>query len=395
MEVTVWMLGKDALCRNRKRDLRQFIQRFCPDLDKTRIKFFRQSLWGILSSGSLTVSQWLRWITDGCHDPFYRHKRLLNQLKSKDWDHTTVLNSYLQQWAMSIEPDTPLIIDLTDLPRPRGRKLPHIALVRDGSEDRLHYGYWCLEIYADWGQGRIAPLLLDPYSVEAPDVYSENARILAGVDRVLSATGGNGVLVMDAGADRDHLLIPWIDDRRRFVVRLKGDRHLLLDNGSLVPALTLAEQLLQAAQDHKRAWCKVHLPERPNRPLYLVCKTLPGHDKPLMLLTSLTAEDLNTAKNVLSYYRRRWKCEEAARFLKSELGIERFALRRYESFPPLFLLACLAMSFLTWLALHFDSLARTLCAKAPGRRKIKFLYYRLLHWLQKHFHHGPLNSQPP
>jgi hypothetical protein len=51
------MLGKDASCRNRKRDLRQFIGRFCPALDKTRIKFFRHSLWGILSSGSLTRLQ--------------------------------------------------------------------------------------------------------------------------------------------------------------------------------------------------------------------------------------------------------------------------------------------------------------------------------------------------
>ncbi len=398
------MLGKDALCRNRRRDLREFIRRFCPDLDKTRSKFFRQSLWGILSSGSLLVSRWLGWIGDGCKCAFYRHKRLLNQLKSPDWNHDAVLDAYLRQWAQNIEIDTPLIIDLTDLPRPRGRKLPHIALVRDGSEDKLHYGYWCLEvyacwgkrrIYACWGKRRITPLLLDPYSVEAPGVFGENARILAGVDRVLSATGGKGVLVMDRGADRDKLLIPWIDDRRRFVIRLRGDRCLLLDNGSLVPALTLAEQLLQASRDHKRGWRKVYLPHRPNDPLYLVAKALPGHDKPLILLTSLVAQDLNTAKAVLNYYRRRWRCEEAVRFLKGRLGIERFALRLYESFPRLFLLACLAMSFLTWLALRRPGLVQTLCASRPGRHRIKFPYYRIMNWLQAQFHHGPLGSQPP
>jgi hypothetical protein len=389
------MLGKDALCRNRKRDLRQFLQRFCPGLDKTRAKFFRQSLWGILNSGSLTVSKWLRWIPDSCKQIFYRHKRLLNQLRSKDWNHAAVLESYQRQWAQMIQADTPLIIDLTDLPRPRGKKMPYIRLVRDGSEDRLHYGYWCVEIYAYWGKGRITPLLLHPYSTEAPDVLGENAQILASVDRVLAATSGQGVLVMDRGADRDHLLIPWIDDRRRFVIRLRGDRHLLLDNGALIPAATLAEQLLQKARDGKRAWCRVYLPERPEQALYLVAKTLPGRDKPLILLTSLTAQDLNTAKNVLSYYRRRWKCEEAARFLKTDLGIERFALRLYESFPRLFLLACLAMSFLTWLALRFDSLSQRLCAKAPGRHPIKFLYYRLLDWLRNQFQHGPLEAEPP
>src|SRR4051794_30656263 len=128
------MLGTDAVCRNRQRDLRQFLKRFCPDLDKTRSRFFRHSLWGILSSGCLTVSKWLRWIPDRCKHLFYRHKRLLNQFKSTDWDHQQVHDRYLQQWAKSIQVDTPLIIDLTDLPRPRGKKLPYIRLVRDGSE---------------------------------------------------------------------------------------------------------------------------------------------------------------------------------------------------------------------------------------------------------------------
>ena len=389
------MLGKDALCRNRKRDLRRFLHQFCPDLDKTRSKFFRQGLWGILCSGCLTVSQWLAWIPDRCTALFYRHKRLLNQLKSNDWDHQAVQQDYLRQWAKHIEPDTPLIIDITDLPRPRGRKLPHIALVHDGSEDKLHYGYWCLEIYAYWGKGLITPLLLDPYSVEAPDVFGENARILLGVDQVLAATANKGVLVMDRGADRNRLLIPWIDDQRRLVIRLKRDRHLLLDNGSLLPASILAEQLLHKAKGRSRAWCKVYLPQRPDQPLYLVCKARVGHDQPLILLTNLTVQDLTTAKTVLTYYRWRWKCEEAARFFKSELGIERFALRLYESFPRLFLLACLAMSFLTWLALRFATLKTTLCAASPGHRKIKFPYYRLLTWLQTQFHHSPLASEPP
>lgn len=389
------MLGKDALCRNRHRDLRQFIQRFCPGLDKTRTRFFRQSLWGILNSGSLTVSKWLRWIPDACRHPFYRHKRLLNQLKSRDWDCTAVQESYLRQWAGRVEPDTPLIIDLTDLPRPRGRKLPYIRLVRDGSEDRLHYGYWCVEIYAHWGKGRITPLLLDPYSTEAPGVQSENARILAATDRVLSATCGRGVLVMDRGADRRHLLIPWIDKQRLFVIRLKGDRHLRLDNGSLVPTHLLAEQLLHQVRGRRPAWCRVSLPERPQCPLYLVCKSLRGHDRPLILLSSLVAEDLNTAGQILGYYRRRWKCEEAARFLKTDLGMEQFALRLYDSFPRLFFLACLAMSFLTWLSLQVATLANSLCAKSPGRHKIKFLYYRLADWLRTQFHHSPLASKPP
>jgi hypothetical protein len=102
----------------------------------------------------------------------------------------------------------------------------------------------------------------------------------------------------------------------------------------------------------------------------------------LILLSSLTVVDLTSARNVLSYYRRRWRCEEAARFLKSQLGLERFALRTYEAFAPLMLLACLAMSFLTWMQLHYVSLARWLAQARPGQHAAKFLYYRLRRWLE-------------
>jgi hypothetical protein len=402
------MLGKEARRRNRQRDVREFLGRFCPTtLDKTRCKFFRQALGGVLGSGSLVVARWLRHLHgcgDRCHDPFYRHKRLLNQLHSEGWDHARVLEEYQRQWAGQIDPDTPIIVDLSDLAKPRARKLEYLALVRDGSNSdgrrpRLVNGYWCLEVYADLGGSRVVPLLLLPYSVEDPQVLSENAMVLRGVEQVFAATGGKGVLVMDIGGDRDAVLIPWVDDGRRFVVRLRGDRHLLLDDGGTrtrVEALQLAETLLQRRHGQsRRAWCRVYLPERPNHPLALVCVTLPGHDRPLMVLTNLCAEDDASAARVLRYYRRRWKCEEAIRFLKSELGLERFAVRRYAAFGRLMLLATLAMALLTWLQLHFASLARSLREQRPGRHAIKFLYYRLAKWFQEQIPPGLPSAAPP
>ena len=121
------MLGKHARCRNRLRDLRQFLQLFCPGLDKTRQKFFRHSLWGIVLSQSLIVARWLRYIPDHCRRRFSRHKRLLNQLKSSDWSCAEVLKQYQRTWGKHIEPDTPLIVDLTDLARPRARKRAPVA----------------------------------------------------------------------------------------------------------------------------------------------------------------------------------------------------------------------------------------------------------------------------
>lgn len=403
------MLGKDARLRNRRRELRQFLNDFCPAPDKPRAKFLRQAVWGILMSCSLVVARWLRWLggADRCRKRFWRHKRLLDQLKSQSprWRHDAPIDRYLRAWAAKVQPDTPLILDLCDLAKPRATTLKYLALVRDGSardrddRPRLVNGYWCLEAYAYWGKGRITPLLLHPYSVEDPAVKGENAVILDRVDRLMAATGGKGVLVMDAGADRDHLLLPWIDRRYPFVVRIKSGRHLLLQDGTRISSDLLADTLLaNAARKHpgrRIAWCRVFLPERPDRPLHLVVKSRKGQDRPIILLTALTVENLDTAKSVLAYYRKRWKCEESARFLKTDLGLERFALRTYEALPRLLFLAALAMAFLTWLQLHLASLPKWLCARAPGRRKIKFAYYRLLDWFQDQILLASMRPCPP
>lgn len=388
------MLGKDARLRNRRSDLRQFLDRCCCGssiLDKPRRKFLTQSIWGILMSCSLLVSRWLRFLAgaDRCKHRFWRHKRLLDQLRSTRWDHAAALSQYQRYWGQRVQPDTPLILDLCDLAKPRARTLKYLALVRDGSDDgRLVNGYWCVELYAAWSKGRITPLLLHPYSIEDPQVKGENAEILRCVEQVYAATNGNGVLVMDAGGDRDNLLIPWVDGRRLFVVRLRGDRHLQLDDDAhtRVEARLLADTMLaQAARrdpGRRIIWRRVYLPERPDRPLYLVAKTIKGSDRALILLTALTVENLETAKRALAYYRRRWSCEESARFLKKELGLERFAIRTYEALPRLLFLAALAMGFLTWLQLRMPSLHQWLCDKSPGRRKVKFAYYRVLQWIQ-------------
>src|SRR5438045_3861144 len=298
------MLGKDARLRNRRSDLRQFLGHACDAaLDKPRRKFLTQSIWGILMSCSLLVSRWLRFLAgaDRCRHRFWRHKRLLDQLKNPRWDHAAALAQYQRYWGQKVQPDTPLILDLCDLAKPRARTLKYLALVRDGSDDgRLVNGYWCVELYAAWSKQRITPLLLHPYSIEDPQVKGENAVILQCVEQVYAATGGRGVLVMDAGGDRDHLLIPWVDSRRLFVVRLRGDRHLMLDDQAhtRVEARLLADTMLaQAARKHPSGrrriiWRRVYLPERPDRPLHLVAKTIKGSDRALILLSALTVENL-------------------------------------------------------------------------------------------------------
>lgn len=100
------MLGTDARRRNQQRDVEEFLGRFCPATpDKVRGRFFRQAVGACCAAG-----RWLRWIRDGCREPFYQQKRLLNQLHSTQRYHKRVLLEFQSNKARHVEPDTAIIV---------------------------------------------------------------------------------------------------------------------------------------------------------------------------------------------------------------------------------------------------------------------------------------------
>jgi IS4 transposase len=67
-----------------------------------------------------------------------------------------------------------------------------------------------------------------------------------------------------------------------------------------------------------------------------------------MLLTNLPVENLKDAQRILRYYARRWECEEAIRFLKSQVNLENIRTFRWSAICRLVLLAVLVMVYLCW-----------------------------------------------
>jgi len=128
------MIRKDLIISKTRNQLSQFISLIAEPADKPRRRFLRQSVGAVLLSGSLVVMEFSRLIHDGCSDIFYRVKRLLHHLKSPRGDLSGPLRAYREQMARYIEPDTPLIIDMTDIAKPRARKMKYLHLVRDASK---------------------------------------------------------------------------------------------------------------------------------------------------------------------------------------------------------------------------------------------------------------------
>lgn len=135
------MLRKDLIFSKVKTLLADYLEPVLDQADKPRRKFLRQSVGAVLLNGSLIVSEFGRWIHDDCSDIFYRIKRLLNHLVSPQAPMDRMVRAYQKAMARPLSADVPVIIDLTDLAKPRARKMEYLALVRDGSEDKLVPGY--------------------------------------------------------------------------------------------------------------------------------------------------------------------------------------------------------------------------------------------------------------
>jgi hypothetical protein len=383
----VKMLRKDFIISKTRNLLREFMAPIIANADKPRQKFLSQATAAILLSGSLVVTELAHWIHDDCSDIFYRLKRLLNHLVSPHGALTAMVDAYRQAATIHIQPDTPIIIDLTDLAKPRAKKMQYLAQVRDGSEHKLVPGYWCVEVYAHLKNKCILPLALDVFSVDDPAVGSQNLQIDRAVKAINKAVDGNGIWVADRGFDGLNSYETWFSLKCNFVVCQRGDRCVVMPNG-----VTIVERHLVEILRHRRqqmnlpsniVFSKVYLPDNP-KPLYLVASWLPGKDEPLILLTTMLVENFQQARQIVWYYKQRWACEEASQFLKSRVGLERFRIRRYEAIQRLVILAMFAMGFLTWILLRNKQLTRGIFSYTSRfRKRTKFVYYRLLDGLQE------------
>jgi len=381
------MVNRDWLLSKVKTQLYDYLTPMLAAADKPRERFLRESLPAVLLSGSLVVSEFARWIHDGCSDRFYRLKRLLHHLVSPVAPMDRIVRAYRESLAAQISPDTPLIIDMTDLAKPRARKMKYLALVRDGSEDKLVPGYWCLEVYACRKKQNLLPLALEVFSIDDPAVGSENRQIAGTLRAVAKDIQHRGIWIADRGFDRWEVLTVLFDLSARFVIRQRGDRHVVVAGGVRLSVYDLAERWYHRQVAEGRAgrvvFCPVRLPHC-GESLFLVAHFREGSERPLMLLTNLVVAEPSQARQILAYYRRRWSGEQAIEFLKSRVGFERFRIRRYEAIQHLALLAMWAMGFLSWILWSHQTVSRCLFRLAGKFRKpAAFAYYRLLDGLQQ------------
>jgi hypothetical protein len=360
------------------RTFQKFIANLTENLSRPKAKFITELLCGIIFSEDLILTHIASKVPHPARLTAIA-KRFRRQLTDSRVFPKRILFNYLRIVRRRLDVDSLFIVDLSDIAKPYAKKMENLSLVRDGDKGGLVTGYRCMEVYCRDKDGIIWPLVLWPYSLEAEGQLSENAQILEILSVLDEYFGeGFGIWVFDRGFDRINLIEPFLASKRHFIIRQRGDRTVVLDNGVHIILRDLVEHLF--ADGGNWLVCKrVYLPDI-DKPLYVAAYKTKGYEQPIILLTDMVAENREPALQIRNRYAKRWAgCETSVQFLKSKIGLERFAVRRYQSMQGLIFLASLAMGFLSFLQSHCKDIRQRIIDRLRYCREPKsFWFYRLV-----------------
>lgn len=337
--------------------MERFSGNLAAGLPKVGCRLVREILYGIQARGSVKLSEIARAL--GERTALKKVIERLGRQLGRPGLRETVQQNLLRQATRFVGQDTLLVVDVTDLSKPYARKMEYLAEVRDGSEGTIGPGYWCMTVVAAHrSTAQIIPLYQELYSQEAPGFDSENEEILGAVHTVAQATEKRGIWLMDRGGDRRLILLPLLREGRRFLIRLRGDRHLRVGDESRLALELAAECRLRYRETIVRqepggekivplrfGARTVRLPDWPDRPLYLLVIEGFGARPLILLTTERPGRSKRSVWRLVESYLTRWRVEEAIRFVKQSYQLEDIRLLRYERLRTMVTLVLAAAYF--------------------------------------------------
>ena len=325
-------------------------------LPKVGQRLVAELVYGIQASQSVTLTKIARTLEEKTSIK-KTEERLSRQLSRKSLG-TVVQDNLLVSGAPHIGQDTLLIFDPSDLQKKYAQKMEYLCIVRDGSEKKLGPGYWlCQVVAAEIDGDSIVPLYGGLYSTESPDFVSENTEWLAVISTVSQAVSGRGIWVIDRGGDRNNIFRPLLDRRLRFLIRLLGNRNLVIGKKTMLVReiayrcpCPYRETIVKEVDGQEKVYNlsfgyrEVMLPGR-SETLYLLVVHGFGREPMLLLTTEPLRRNRKVLWRIVRSYLRRWAIEETIRFMKQSYELEDVRVLGYSSLKNLMPLVMAAVYF--------------------------------------------------
>lgn len=377
-------------------------------LHKPNRRFLHDAVFGLLERRSVLLSEIGRAL-DEPRRLIHTEKRLSRGLSSPRYDDDAVEQDYLKHVAHFLRDErypTPTIaVDLTDITKPKARKMPYLAGVYDGSEGDVGRGYNIISLEAVGERGRRLPLLSRLFSSKEPDFKSQAVTVLDAIAAVYRHVPKEAFWVFDSGFDSHRFFQRFDAMGLKYTVRAKlsNNRFLYTHEGDM----TLSELVEQLPKPH------THRPRRPGGKLtgpqgvlkvgFMRNVRIPVYQKggrsrikigdtwyslvvaqgvtaePLVLLTTARVMTSDDAGRVVDQYLDRWGVEEANRFVKQGFDLEDVRALTWTGLKRMVQLVTLAYGFLATLVhgprKQVEHVAASFKAFGPVPT---YLYYRLL-----------------
>lgn len=354
--------------------LREHIIKFSGELSsglpKVARRFIAEAIYGIQARQSVRLTEIARSLCEEISIKKTQY-RLSRQLGRRGlWQG--LVEGLCRMGSERVKKETLLVVDISDIAKKYAERMEYLALVRDGSEGTLAPGYWtCSVIGTEVSEPSFIPLYNRLYSQAAPGFKSENAEIRKAISLVSEQTEKRGVWVLDRGGDRRKIIHHLLDNKLRFVIRLKKDRHLIwrgkrgsvLEHALACP-LHYAETIVKDEKGKEKiyhlefGYRPVRLPGRKEQLRLVVIRGF--GEKPMMLLTNIPVRRSRKALwQIIESYMNRWRIEETIRFVKQSYNLEDIRLLTYRRLQNMMALV-LAVTYFTMVYLGIKTKLRVL-----------------------------------
>ena len=370
-----------------KRSIIEFGKRIFKEQSRPVQKFGVDMTYGMLASRSCLLTS----IVDHLHERAKKVnavERLGRHLSAGiPEDALTEYHKVVREWM----PKEPVIlIDDSDVVKPKGYKFEALGIVRDGSKSTekknvYEKGYHVTEAVAITRSKQPVSLFSRIHSSHERGYVSANVVTFEAIDRCATLFK-KATYVMDRGYDDNKMFLKLDEMKQDYVIRLTSKRKVLYHN-KWTPVTELRDRrkgkvkmkLRYHDKDHEAYLSHVKVLVTASRnPIWLVL-VYGITEHPMMLATNIPIRSREDVIRVAKLYFSRWRIEEYFRCKKNVFDFENFRVRSLKAISALNFYMTVCMAYLAFLSLKPTSnqiYCNVLEAADPIKIQVCFFGYR-------------------